>query len=523
MAGTTTLMSKVKQVLRWKKGGMSNRKIAKKVGIDKETVNTYVNKAKADPLSLDELLAMDDYLLDVRFRNGNPAYTDHRFEVFKELLPYLQEQMLNSRKNHVTLQLLWEEYAAQHPLDHYSLTQFRFHYNQNTEARKKVSTVLADMHVPGEKIYLDFAGDTLPYVDTETGEIHQAQVFVASLPATDYTFALAVPSQRTEDFVYAFIRCLHVIGGVPKIIVPDNLKSAVVKSDRFEPVINQMMDEMANHYGAVVLPARVRKPQDKANVESMVKTLYHRIYAPLRNMQFTSIDELNKAIEILTRKHNQKRMQLHGCTREERFLSIEKPELQPLPATDFEIRSHVQLKVQANCCVLLGRDSHYYSVPYKYVGQKVYVDYTRTLVKIYADGECIATHQRDYRKGRYTIVSEHMASNSQAWRSRSKDYYINKARHVMDEMATLISYIFMTSGRPEEVNYRSCDALFHLQSQTDPMVFREACLIALDKGIYSYSFISNIIKNRNVRVKEDDGAEAPKPIHSNIRGAKAFR
>lgn len=516
-------MSKVKQVLRWKKGGLSNRKIAKRVGIDKETVNNYVNKAKADPLSLDELLAMDDYLLDVRFRNGNPAYSDHRFETFKELLPYLQEQMSNRRKNHVTLQLLWEEYAAQHPLDHYSLTQFRFHYNQNTEAKVKVSTVLADMHVPGEKIYLDFAGDTLPYIDTETGEIRNAQVFVASLPATDYTFALAVPSQRTEDFVYAFIQCLHAIGGVPKIIVPDNLKSAVVKSDRYEPVINDMMAEMANHYGAVVLPARVRRPQDKANVESMVKTLYHRVYAPLRNMQFESIAELNKAIAILTQKHNQKRMQLHECTREERFLSIEKPMLQPLPETDFEIRSHVQLKVQANCCVLLGRDSHYYSVPYRYVGQKVNVDYTRTIVKIYANGECVATHKRDYSHGKYTIVNDHMASNSQAWRSRSKEYYINKARYIMNEMATLISYIFTTSGRPEEVNYRSCDALFHLQSQTDPDIFKKACLAALDKGIYKYSFVKNIIESKAAGLGRTADAESPNPMHDNIRGASAFK
>lgn len=524
MAGKTIEMSKVKQVLQWyRKGDVSNRKIAEIVGLNKETVNTYINKAKSDPLSLDDLLAMDEYVLDVRFRGGSPSYTDYRFENFKAMLPYFEQQMDNP-KNHMTLLLLWEEYAQKYPNDHYSLTQFRFHYRQNTAAKKrKITTVLADLHQPGEKIYLDFSGDTLSYTDIETGEIVKVQTFVGCLPATDYTYAIAVPSQGTEDFVYAFVQCLRHLQGVPKVIVPDNLKSAVIKADRYEPALNKLMDDMANHYGAVVLPARVRRPQDKANVEGMVKTLYHRVYAPLRNQQFYSLEELNRAIAEQTLRHNQKRMQLHPFSREERFLSVEKPILRPLPKEDFEIRHTTNLKVQCNCCILLGRDKHYYSVPYQYVGQQVLVDYTRTLVKIYAEGQCVATHRRNHTQGRYTIVNDHLASKSAEWRSRSKEYYVSKASKAMTELATLISHMFITGNQAEEVYYRSCDALLHLQKQTDPILFREACMAALDNERYSYSFVNNIIKSKGVGIRKKKDVKAPNPSHSNVRGPQSFK
>lgn len=361
MAGKTKDMSQVKQLLLLKKEGVSNRKAAEIVGINKETANNYVRKALADRLGIDGLLKLDDPVLEHRLKGGNPAYTDSRFEVFKELLPYLQEEM---RRKHVTLKLLWEEYVEEHPDDHYSLTQFRFHYSQNTEAKKESpSTVLADMRTGGEKLFLDFTGDTMGYIDLETGEMVQCQAFVATLPASDYGFLLFVPSQRTEDFVYAITQCLKHLGGVPRMLVPDNLKAAVVKTDRYEPSLNRVLEDMANHYGTVVVPARPVRPRDKSNVEGNVRLVYMRVFAELRNETFYSIDELNAAATDKMRKHNQKRMQKNPYTREERFLAIDRPNLSPLPATDFEIVSYTSLKVSTNCCIYLGRDQHYYSVP----------------------------------------------------------------------------------------------------------------------------------------------------------------
>ncbi len=309
MAGKSKNMSQIKQLLLLKKNGVSNRKAAAIIGINKETVNNYMSKVNADELGIDGLLKLDDPVLEHRLKGGNPAYADERFETFKMLLPYLQEEM---KRKHVTLRLLWEEYRADHPDSHYSLTQFRYHYNQNTEAKKESpSTILADMRTGGEKLFLDFAGDTMGYIDMETGEIVQCQAFVATLPASDYGFVLFVPSQRTEDFVYAIVRCLKHLGGVPKMLVLDNLKAAVVKTDRYEPSLNRVMEDMANHYGTVVVPARPVHPKDKSNVEGDVRLVYMRVFAELRNEVFYSIDELNRAAALKMKAHNQKRMQKH--------------------------------------------------------------------------------------------------------------------------------------------------------------------------------------------------------------------
>ena len=217
MAGKTKSMSQIKQLLLLKKQNVSNRKAATQVGMDKETVNNYVRKALADPLGIDGLLKLDDPVLEHRLKGGNAAYPDERFEEFKDLLPYLEEEMGKSRKTHVTLKLLWEEYRREHP-DGYGLTQFRYHYNQNTEAskEKKASTILTDLYVGGEKVFLDYTGDTLGYVDRETGEIIKTQTFVASLPASDYGYILFVPSQRTEDFVYAISHYFNDIEVAPR-------------------------------------------------------------------------------------------------------------------------------------------------------------------------------------------------------------------------------------------------------------------------------------------------------------------
>lgn len=232
------------------------------------------------------------------------------------------------------------------------------------EAKKESpSTILADIRTGGEKLFMDFAGDTMGYVDMESGEIIQCQAFVATLPASGYGYILFVRSQRTEDFEYAITQCLKHLGGVPKMLVPDNLKAAVARTDRYEPSLNRVMEDMANHYGTVVVPARPVHPKDKSNVERTVRLVYMRVFAELRNEISYSLEELNRAAALKMKAHNQKRMQKHPYTREERFLAIDKPHLMPLPERDFEIVSYTDLKVSSNCCIYLGRDQHYYTVP----------------------------------------------------------------------------------------------------------------------------------------------------------------
>jgi transposase len=520
MSGKTKRMNKIKQLLRLHLDGTSNRTIASSLDMNKETVNRYVTLAMADNMSIKELLLLDDPVLEHRMKGGNAAYPDSRFEVFKIRLPYLEEEM---KRVHVTLQLLWEEYRKEHP-DGYSLTQFRYHYNQHIRAQKP-STVLKDTYIAGEKLFIDFAGDTMEYIDLCAGKTVRVQMFVACLPATDYGFALGIPSQKSEDFIYAIISCFRFLGGIPRILVPDNLKSAVIKTDPYEPVINHVLEDMANHYGCVVLPTRPYHAKDKSLVEDHVKLVYRRVYAPLRNERFYSIEELNRAVSIQMQAHNRKRMQQRPCSREEHFLAVEKPELRPLPETDFEIRLYADLKVGMNGCIYLSRDKHSYSVPYAFMGRKVKVVYTRTLVRIYCDGECIATHIRDYACGQYTLEREHLPSHSLAYRDRSPEYYIKRGEGVMGELGEVIRCMFATSTVPPETFYRGCEGLLHLQKNTEPALFKRACEAALLYRHYRYAFILQLVKSKCMGLQDiysSNSSPVTLPEHGNIRGKEQF-
>lgn len=521
MAGKTKDMSKIKQLLLLKKDNVSNRKAAELLGINKETVNRYVQKANADDLGIDGLLALDDPVLEHRLKGGSPAYSDERFEVFKELLPYLQDEM---KRPHVTLKLLWEEYVKEHPDSHYELTQFRFHYKQNTKAEKDApTTILADRRTGGEKAFLDFTGDTMGYIDRETGEYVKCQSFVAAMPASDYGYLIFVPSQRTEDFVYAVTQFLKSLGGVPRMLVPDNLKAAVIKTDKYEPSLNRVLEDMANHYGTVIVPARPVHPRDKSNAEGEVRLVYIRVFAELRNETFFSLDELNAAAALKMKAHNQKRMQRLPYTREERFLAIDKPNLLPLPENDFEIISYTDLKVSPNCCIYLGRDRHYYSVPFQYIGKTAHVAYTRTLVKVYVDGTLVATHQRDYRPGKYTLIESHLASRSAEYRSLTPEKYISRAERVSKELADVMRLIFYTSQFPAETHYRTCDGLLQLQRTADPAIFRTACDTAIRLERYSLGFIRQMVESKCAGVLTEDQPLFAPPEHANIRGKEQFK
>jgi transposase len=427
------------------------------------------------------------------------------------------------KRKHVTLKLLWEEYKSTHP-DGYSLTQFRFHFNQNVMAQKP-TTLVRDTYIAGEKLFIDFCGDLIGYVDPVTGNITKVQMFVACMAVSDYGFAMGVPSQKCEDFIHAIICCLKALGGVPRIIVPDNLKSAVLKTDPYEPTLNNVLEDMANHYGCSVLPARPYHARDKSPVEGLVYLVYSRVYAELRNEVFYSLEELNCAVSAKMLAHNRKRMQRLPYSREEQFLAVEKPALRPLPATDFEIRSTTELKVGMNGFIYFGRDKHYYSAPHTYITQTVKVIYTRTLVKIYSDGECIATHTRNHTIGGYTIVEGHLASHARAYRDRSPDYYIKRGEATMAELGEVIQQMFEAATVPPETFYKGCDGLMRLAKETDPVLFKQACETALKYRIYKYAFINRLIKSKCEGVEENNSDNKPvmPPPHKQIRGKEQFK
>ncbi len=513
MAGKPKRMSQVKQILQLHKQGYKIKPIAKNLSISKNTVKSYLEKYRSSKLSLDTLLKMEDHDLEKVFHPGNPAYKDDRFDTLTDNLDYYTKEL---KREGVTRKLLWEEYRMSHPAG-YSLSQFSFHLSQHL-LTKKPSLVLK--HEPGEKLFVDFAGKKLSYIDRETGEIIECQVFVACLPYSDYGFCVAVPSQSTDDFIHALTLCLESLGGAPKALVPDNLKAAVTKANRYEPRINRVLEDFANHYNMAVVPARVRKPQDKALVENQVKLIYNRVYARIRNQQFFSLEDLNAAITEHTAKHNQTRMQKRDYCRQEHFLSNEKHLLQPLPETAFEIKYYKEYKLAQNNHIYLGQDKHYYSAPYQYIGKKLKVIYTRSMVRIFSSHNLIAVHRRSFVKGSYTTDKNHLCSTHQHYLNRSPEYYRNKASKLSETLACLVELMFAQNRYPEHL-YRGCDGLFSLWRNTPGETFDKACLIAIEHQNYSYRFVQNIIKNKMTETVEEKPGK-PLPEHNNIRGKEYY-
>lgn len=513
MAGKPKHMSQIKQLIQLHQQGKGIKSIAHCLGISKNTVKAYLKKISSSKLDAQALLELEDPILEREFHAGNPAYKDERYEHFISKLDYFAKEL---QRRGVTKALLWEEYRQSYP-GGYGHTQFSYHLAQQLIARRP-SMVLE--HLAGEKLFIDFAGDKLSYVDSQTGEVIGCQVFVACLPYSDYCFAMAVKSQCVEEFIYALGCCLRELGGVPGALVPDNLKSAIIKANIYEPDVNHALDDFANHYKTTVIPARARKPKDKALVENQVKLIYTRVYAKLRNQQFFDLDSLNKAIREKIRDHNQTRMQQKPYCREERFLADEKHLLGPLPEQPFEMKHYRELKVAKNNHIYLTQDKHYYSVPYSFTGSKIKLIYTRSMVHIYAKGEQIAVHIRDYKMGGYSTTKEHLCSHHKHYLDRSPEYYIQKAKEKSETLYQLVELLFQQKRHPEQL-YRTCDGLLSLQRKTDPDIFKKACLIAIKNQNYSYKFLLNVLNNK-MTGEQGTKQEQPLPPHTNIRGKEYY-
>lgn len=510
MAGKTKPMSQVKQMLLLQQQGRKIKVIARNLGISKNTVKSYLERIIKLGKPIEELLALEDPVLEAIFNTGNPAYKDDRYVYIKNKLDYYASEL---KRKGVTQKLLWEEYIEEVP-DGYSLTQFCFHLRQQLVARKPTMVL---NHTPGEKLYVDFAGHKLSYIDPDSGECIECPVFVACLPFSDYAFAIVVRSQRIEDFIHAVVRCLEFIGGAPVILVTDNLKAAVIRATRYDPELNRALEDCCNHYGITILPTRVASPRDKALVENQVKLIYARVFAKIRKLRFFDLASLNEAVLEKVRLHNQTRMQKKPYCREERFLALEKSLLKTLPEEPYEIRYYRELTVAKNNYVYLGVDKNYYSVPFQWIGRKVKAIYTRTLVRLYFNGEMIAAHPRSYIPGHYTTTREHLCSHHQHYLNRSPAWYMEKAAGISPQLLTIMQALF-EGGRPVEQNYRSCDGFLSLHRKTDPKIFEVACRYAIEDKCYSYRYMLNTIDSLQKTGLPEPLPETPLPKHGNIRG-----
>jgi transposase len=514
MAANRIELMDIKQLIRLKIKGKSNRKIAHLLHISRNTVNSYVQLLSASNQSWPELLAMDDAALVELF----PTQSSHDTVLHEQLCGYFPAYVKELTKSGCTLLNLWHTYISKH-VDGYKYTQF-VHYFRQWQERQQVSGKLE--HKAGEKVYVDFTGKKLEIINRHSGEIQQVEVFVAILPASHYTFVTAVCSQGREDFISAMAACLSFFGGVPEVVVSDNLKAAVSKSCKYQPQINKTLKDFALHYSCVVDPARAYHPQDKALVENAVKLVYQRIFYPLSQHRFFSLAELNKEIALLLETFNEYRFQHLPYSRKELFIEVEKPLLSVLPATAYTIRYYARGKVQKMGHVFFSADKHYYSAPHRYVGQQVQLEYNQDMVEIYHNRQRIAIHQRDYRPGQYTTVKEHMSSTHQYYSSWSLEFFAKRAAAISPEVEAYITKLIAQYNYPE-LGYKQAQGILSLVKAYGKERVGNACRIGLRADKLRYQIIANILKNYMDQEPETDPATTHLPTHANIRGAQAYQ
>lgn len=511
MPGKRLSMRKIREVLRLKyELNRSNREIGLSCGIGGSTVGDYIQRVRNAGLDwpLPEELS-DPALEQLLFPPPTPRDSARLFPDFYEVHKELQ-----ARKN-VTLNLLWQEYKERNP-DGY---QYSWYCHNYRDWAARLDVVMRHEHRAGEKMFVDYAGQTVNVIDRETGEIHKAQIFVAVLGASSYTYAEATFSQQVEDWIGSHVRAFSFFGGVTEAIVPDNLKSGVSKACRYEPDINPTYHDLANHYQTVVLPARVRKPRDKAKAEAGVLLVERWILARLRRHTFFSLAELNKTIQELLAVLNAKPFKKLPGSRQSRFVEIDKPALQPLPAAPYEIAYWKKAMVHLDYHVEV--EGHYYSVPYTLVKKQLEIRYTRTTVECLYRNQRVASHLRNQVRGRHTTIREHMPPRHQQYSEWNPERFTRWAAKIGSQTKILTETLLVQRAHPQQA-YRTLLGILRLGKAYGEQRLEAACDRALQINALSYRSIESILKN-GLDQKPLQKQETSTPIqHSNIRGADYY-
>lgn len=505
-------MRKVKEVLRLKWDCQkSHRQIAQSCSIAPSTVSDYLTRAKAAGLSWPLPADLDEETLDVLlFAPKGGRSSEER------PAPSWEKVHAESKRKGVTLQQLWMEYKADHP-DGFQYSQFCFHYRN---WKQSVDPCLRQDYKAGEKLFVDYCGLAMPVVDRSTGEIRQAQIFVAVWGASNYTYAEATWTQQVPDWIASHVRALTWFGGCPEVIVPDNLRSGVSRACRYEPDLNPSYQDFAVHYGVTVIPTRVRKPQDKAKAEKGVQTVENWILGPLRHRTFFSLTELNQAIRERLHELNEKPFQkLNGCRRS-LFESLDQPVLRPLPVEAYEYAEWKKAKVPIDYHIEVER--HYYSVPYQYVRRKVEVRLTAKTVEIFSRGIRIASHVRSHRTGGQTTLIDHMPKSHQEYLNWPPERMIQKAEQIGSFTRQVISALLERRLHPAHA-YRSCLGVLRLAKDYGAERLERACQRALCIQAISYKSIHSILKSGLDRLPPPEPPPPAPPLqHENLRGSTYF-
>lgn len=513
MASKPKSMDTLLEVLKLAELGYKIKVLERNTGVARNTIKKYLrrlNGRKIDslsPLELAELLYENDY-------------TDLKSKRHQLLIEHFKSCSTELKETGVTRQLLWLEYKESHPQG-YEYSQYCEHLRTFLDNK---DVVMHLEHIPGQEMMIDYAGDKMCFIDMETGEVITCNVFIATLPYSGLTFCIATVLQRIQDVLYGIGEAIRYFGGVSKIVLSDNMKTLVTRSNRYEPLFTELCHQLSAHYGNVFQATRPAKPRDKAMVEGHVKIVYQQVYAPLRKRTFYSLKELNIALRDQIEKLNNKPYKNSSQCRWSIYLEREKEFMIPVPQAAFVMKNKVTLKVQRNYHVQLSEDHHYYSVPYIHVGQKVDVLYDQRTIEIYLNHKRIAIHHRTGQGSCYHTQGEHMPPNHQhvaSQRGFTQDEFLLRAEKIGPSTRVAIQLILQSSFYPEQ-NFKSCNGVLMLVKKYGAERIEAACSRVLKGSRVNYTLIKNILLNGMDKLQETPLQQASL-FHENIRGSQHYQ
>jgi transposase len=501
----------LRQLLRLRADGISVRDIATMLGIARSTVQDNIERATAAGLSWPLPADLTDDVLEHRLfsRQGVKQGLRRRPE------PDWRALAVELKKPGVTLSILWEEYRAVHP-EGYAYSRFCDLFRG---FERRLTPTMRQVHVAGDKVFVDYSGKKLPIADRKTGEIREAEIFLGVLGASSYTFAEATWTQTLPDWIGSHTRAYAFLGGVPAMTVSDNLRSGITKACFYEPAVNRSYAEMAAHYDTAIIPARPRKPRDKAKVEAAVLLATRWIIAKLRNRKFFSLVELNEAIRVCVADLNNRPSRHLGASRRALFEEIERSALKPLPAEPYVFAAWKECGVGLDYHVEV--EKHYYSVPHALLREKVWARITARTVEVFHRGKRVAAHVRSSSNRRHTTVREHMPSSHRRYADWTPESLRRRAGEIGRSTSALVEIIMAERTHPEQ-GFRACVGILRFARMYGTERLEAACARALQIGARSYSSVKSILKNDLDRQRPEPATDGSAIVHANIRGPTYF-
>ncbi|TLP42158.1 IS21 family transposase [Cohaesibacter sp. CAU 1516] len=503
-------MRKIKEALRLRAEGLSGLRTGQSLSIGRATISEYFRRADLAGLTWPLPSDLSDSDLEQLLYPHQPDASSR--PIPQPDWPYMHAEL---RRKGVTLGLLWQEYREVHP-DGYSYSQYCARY---TAWEGKLRPVMRQRYVGGETLFVDYAGQTVDVACPKTGEIRTAQIFVSTLGASSYNYIEATWTQSLPDWIGSHTRALAFFGGVPGMIVPDNLKAGVTKACFYDPVINRTYGDMAAHYDTAVVPARPRKPRDKAKVETAVQLAERWILAKLRNHQFFSLDELNAAIRPLQDQLNDKVTRHLGASRRSLFETLDRPALKPLPKEPYVYAEWK--KCRAGLDYHVDIDHHYYSVPYQLLRQDLWARITARTIEIFHKGQRVAAHTRSSGNRQHTTLHEHMPPNHRFRSGWTPEALRQKAARIGPNVEIFVDVVMRKRKHPEQ-GYRTCIGVLGLAKSFGADRLDAACERALEINAHSYTSVHSILKTGRDRQRREKPTDGPAITHPNIRGSQYF-